>query len=407
MHVIFVEPSFPANQRQFVHALADVGAAVSAVGESSAAAMPDEIRRRLVHYEQVPSVCHEPSLLEAVRRIQSRGWIDRLEAVVEAHILPVARVREAAGIPGTTVETAWFCRDKPSMKEVLRRAGVPCAQSTAVGSREEAFAFARRAGYPVILKPRAGAGASGAERVDDDAMMEDAIRRHGIDRGQSIAAEEFIEGHEGFFDALCIDGEVVHEFISHYFPGVLEAMRTRWISPQIVTTNRIDLESYRDVRELGRHVIRSLGIGTSAVHMEWFFGPKGLKFSEIGCRPPGVGMWDLYCAANDMSLYREWALAITRGRTGDRASRRYAAGMIALRPDTDGRIAGYEGLADVHQRYGDAIIDAHFPPVGTATQGVEGGYMANAWVRLRHPDYDRLREILDDVGRTIRVRARP
>jgi hypothetical protein len=40
--------------------------------------------------------------------------------------------------------------------------------------------------------------------------------------------------------------------------------------------------------------------------MEWFFGPRGLKFSEIGCRPPGVGVWDLYCAANDFDLYREW-----------------------------------------------------------------------------------------------------
>jgi hypothetical protein len=31
--------------------------------------------------------------------------------------------------------------------------------------------------------------------------------------------------------------------------------------------------------------------------------------------------------------------------------------------------------------------------------------MANAWMRMRHPDYDALRGILDEVGRTIRVRA--
>jgi hypothetical protein len=42
--------------------------------------------------------------------------------------------------------------------------------------------------------------------------------------------------------------------------------------------------------------------------MEWFFGPKGLKFSEIGCRPPGVGVWDLYAAANEIDIYREWAM---------------------------------------------------------------------------------------------------
>jgi hypothetical protein len=139
--------------------------------------------------------------------------------------------------------------------------------------------------------------------------------------------------------------------------------------------------------------------------MEWFFGPKGLKFSEIGCRPPGVRMWDLYAAANGIDIYHEWAMAILHGRTSRRASREFAAGMITLRPDRDGTIAGYDGVEAIHERYGEWILDAHLPPEGTPTQPVEAGYMANAWIRMRHPDYDTLREILDDVGRTIRVHA--
>jgi hypothetical protein len=31
--------------------------------------------------------------------------------------------------------------------------------------------------------------------------------------------------------------------------------------------------------------------------------------------------------------------------------------------------------------------------------------MANAYVRMRHPDYDALRGMLDDVGRLIQVHA--
>ena len=98
---------------------------------------------------------------------------------------------------------------------------------------------------------------------------------------------------------------------------------------------------------MGQKVIEALGITTSPTHMEWFFGPKGLKFSEIGCRPPGVGVWDLYAAANDFDIYREWAMAIVHGRTGQPPSRRYAAGMINLRPDRDGRITAYEGVDEV------------------------------------------------------------
>src|SRR5438874_2479052 len=141
---------------------------------------------------------------------------------------------------------------------------------------------------------------------------------------------------------------------------------------------------------MGRRVIEALGIGTSATHMEWFASPKGLRFSEIGCRPPGVDVWVLYSAANDFDLYEEWAHAIAWGQPRRRASRRFAAGMIALRPDKDGRIVGYEGVDQVQAQVGEWLIDAHLPPSGTPTQPVEAGYKANAYVRLKHPDYDRL-----------------
>ena len=405
MHVIFVEPKFPFNQREFVRGLAAVGARVTGIGERPWEAIDDELRSWMVGYEQVRSVVHEPSLLEAVRRVQATSWVDRMEATVEAHIMPAAKVREAAGIPGTTVKTAYLCRDKPAMKEALREAGVPCAQSRGVASAQELRMFAAEVGYPIILKPRAGAGASGTQRVDNDRELESAIVDQGLDRGASVAAEEFIEGHEGFYDTISIGGRVVHEFISHYYPNVLEAMRTRWISPQIVTTNRVDAPGYNDLRRMGQKVIDALGITTSPTHMEWFFGPKGLKFSEIGCRPPGVGVWDLYAAANDFDIYREWAMAVVHGRPGQQTSRRYSAGMIALRPNRDGRISGYEGLDQVYQAYGDWIIDSHMPPPGSPTGGVEGGYMANAWIRMKHPDYDQLRRMLDLVGRTIKVLA--
>ena len=405
MHVLFVEPRFPYNQREFVRGLAAAGARVTGIGERPVESLDSELKSWLHGYEQVRTVVHEETLFEAVHRVQGREWVDRLEATVEAHILPVARVREAAGIPGTSFRTAWLCRDKPAMKEALRAAGVPTAMSRAVSSPQELRMFAAEIGFPLILKPRAGAGASGTTRVSNDRELESAIAEFGLDRGASVAAEEFVEGHEGFYDTISIDGRIVHEFISHYYPNVLEAMRSRWISPQIVTTNRVDAAGYSELKTMGQKVIEALGIGTSPTHMEWFFGPKGLRFSEIGCRPPGVGVWDLYAAANDFDIYREWAMAIVHGRPAQRPSRKYAAGMINLRPDGDGRIAGYEGRDEIERRYGDWIIDSHFPPPGSPTAGVEGGYMVNAWLRLRHPDYDTLRQMLDHVGKTLKVRA--
>jgi formate-dependent phosphoribosylglycinamide formyltransferase (GAR transformylase) len=406
VNVIFVEPAFPNNQREFVRGLAEVGANVIGIGERPVEWLDDELKGWMAHYHHVGSVTNVEWMVGAVKTIQRGAWVDRLEATIEAHTMSAAQVREACAIPGTSVRTAYLCRDKPSMKEVLREAGVPTAASTAADSAADVRAFAERVGYPLILKPRAGAGAAGTIRADGPADLERALGQYAAEGTSSIAVEEFVEGHEAFYDTLTINGEVTHDFISHYYPGVLEAMRTRWISPQFIATNRVESASdYREVRELGRRVIEVFGIGTSATHMEWFFGPRGLYFSEIGCRPPGVGAWDLYSAGNDMDLYREWAHGIVHGVPSQRPSRRYAAGIIALRPDRDGQIAGYEGLEAIQHRYGGAIIDAHLPPAGTPTQPVEAGYMANAYIRMRDPDYDRLRGMLDDVGRTVKVRA--
>jgi carbamoylphosphate synthase large subunit len=406
LDVVFLEPCFPANQREFVRALHAVGARVTGIGERPKDALDPALRRWLTHYEQIGNVTDEKQVERVVRWLQGRVRVDRLEAVVEAHVMCAAKVRERCGIPGTSVKTTYLCRDKPAMKDALRAAGIRCADSLGSANVEEIRAFAAKVGFPLIVKPRDGAGASGAARVDNGAELDRALLSLGVDRGRSVAVEEFITGHEGFYDTISIGGRVVHEFITHYYPNVLESMRTRWISPQCVTTNRVGASGYEELKVLGQRVVTALGVGTSATHMEFLVGPKGLFFSEIGCRPPGVRTWDLYAAANDFDIYREWAMAVVHGRPSQTLSRRYAAGIIALRPTQDGRIVGYEGIDEVHHRFGGAILDEYLPPPGTPTQGVDAGYMANAWIRMRHPDYDYLREMLDLVGRKVKVIAR-
>ncbi len=407
MDVIFVEPCFPANQREFVRALHAVGARVIGIGERPKSSLNDDLRHQLTHYEEIQNVTDAGALEHIVRKLQSHPGtnIQRLEAVVEAHVMAAAKVREACGIPGISVETTFLCRDKPAMKEALRQAGVPCAQSIGSSDPKEIKDFVERVGWPIIVKPRDAAGASGTYKCTNPGELNDALVACHVDKGRSVAIEEFIEGHEGFYDTITINGKVEHDFVSHYYPNVLEAMRTRWISPQFIATNRIDQPGYQQLREMGQKVIEALKITTSATHMEWFAGPKGLKFSEIGCRPPGVRAWDLYAAGNEIDIYREWAMAIVHGRTSQRLSRRFAAGIIALRPDRDGHISHYENREAIYEKFGGLIIDGHFPPPGSPTGGVDAGYMANAWLRVKHPDYDTLRTMLNLVGENLKVRA--
>jgi carbamoylphosphate synthase large subunit len=405
VNVVFVEPFFPPNQREFVRALAESGASVIGIGESPEHTLDDQLKSWMTHYHQVPTVIDVAIMTDAVRWVQDKVWVDRLETSIEAHTMATAQVRENCGIPGTSVRTAWLCRDKPSMKQALREVGVPTAASTAADSAQQVYDFADAVGYPLILKPRSGAGAQDTTRVDNRVELDAALGAFGADTA-SIAVEEFVEGHEGFYDTLSVNGRPELDFVCHYYPNVLDAMRTRWISPQFVSTNRVDsVDEYQQLREMGYRVNEALGIGTSATHMEWFFGPKGLRFSEIGARPPGVGAWDLYSAGNDLDIYRQWANAIVHGGVDAKPSRRFASGIVALRPDRDGQISGYSGVDEIAARHNEWVIDAHLPNPGTPTQSVAAGYMANAYVRMRHPDFDVLRSMLDEVGQTVHVYA--
>ncbi|MCK6511411.1 ATP-grasp domain-containing protein [Myxococcota bacterium] len=408
MHIIFLAPHFPSNQRQFVRALAGIGARVSGIGETPLSHLDHEIKGWLYGYEQVPSVGNEEAVYQAVRRIQDRGpWVDRFEATIESHMLLAARVRERAKIPGISSETINLCRDKFQMKQFLRARGVPCARNAAVNNAEKAWLFVKETGYPVILKPRDGAGAHATYRIDNAEQLKQALAETGLSNSQNafFTMEEFIEGHEGFYDTLTCNGQVIFDGICHYYPNVLEAMRTRWISPQIVLTNRIDSPGYQPLRQFGERVIDLFQLGTTATHMEWFVGDKGLTFSEIGARPPGCRLWDLYNYANDFDLYTEWARALMFGQASPQPSRRFSAGLISLRPSQDGHVAGYSGREEMFAKYNPWILAAHFPPEGSATSPVGAGYLAHAWVWVRHPDYDACRAMLDDIGQTVKMWA--
>ena len=121
--------------------------------------------------------------------------------------------------------------------------------------------------------------------------------------------------------------------------------------------------------------------------------------------PPGVRAWDLYSAGNDIDVYRAWANAITHGGPARHRRAGTRPGSSRSAPSGTARSRATTGSRSSRRQFGEWVIDAHLPPPGTPTQPVEAGYMANACVRMRHPDFDALRGMLDNVGRTLHVYA--
>ena len=405
MHVLFLAPDTHVYNHGFVRGLKGLGAKVSAIGPAGAEQLPPSIKHLLDGYRACPNVLDTAAMQKAASELAKPGF-ERIETIDEPLVEAAAALREHFGVPGLSLATAKLCRDKVAMKEFLRQHDVPCAQSQSVTAPAQALEFAERVGYPLIAKPIAGFGSLATFRCDDRQQLESALQRLKPREGHAVALEEFIEGHEGFFDTMCDGDGVRHEFASHYFPGCLEASLHRWISPQIAVTNRVEQGGYEELRLMNRKVTDALALRNCATHMEWFFGPKGLKFGEIGARPAGEKIWDMYGVGNEFDVYREWALAILGQPGRERPSRRYAVGSIQIRPSKDGVYTGHRGLEEAFQRCGAFLYEHALPKAGDRTKGLDRGWLVNTWFRLKHEDYDELRRLMTFLGETVRADAR-
>ncbi|MFX9027528.1 ATP-grasp domain-containing protein, partial [Acinetobacter baumannii] len=85
-------------------------------------------------------------------------------------------------------------RDKQLMKERVAAAGLRVPRSTRVKTEREVRAAAEQIGFPLILKPIAGAGSADTYAVRTQAELEAAISAmRGI---PEASCEEYVEGEE-------------------------------------------------------------------------------------------------------------------------------------------------------------------------------------------------------------------
>ena len=399
MNVIFVEPFFPQNQRRFVAALAGVGANVIGVGEYDEHELGDELRGQLAAYYKVSNVTDEAQLNAAVEWAQSHDLGG--PARVNDRVAPDDRGPGAGGprdpryvgaddlaVPGQAVDEGGAARGRGADGRVDRRHTV-----------DQAVAFANAIGFPLILKPRGGAGAQGTTRVDSMAELHQAlvgVRRRRLDRDRGVRrGPRGLLRHDRRSTATSpTTGSPTTTPTCSRRCGTAGSRRSS--SPPTGSRLLVLRRGPRDGRAgdrgaRDRHVGDPHGVVLRA---------QGAALLRDRLPPARRRRWDLYSAANDVDVYREWAHAIVHGSTERPLSRAYSAGIVALRPDQDGQIRATP--ASTRSSNG-TVSGSSTPtcPTGTGTQPVEAGYMANAWVRMRHPDYDTARGMLDDVGRTI------
>ena len=401
MRVVFLSPRYPPEMRQFTRGLAEVGAEVLGVGDGS----PDpELRRYLSGYLEVPSLLDEEDLIARVLHWLRGHKVDRVLANWEPLVMTAARLTERLGLPGMTVDTVRGFRDKQLMKDRVAAAGLRVPRAQRVHSIADVWSALEVTGYPAIIKPISGAGSADTYKVESrDAMARILPQMRHV---AEAICEEFIAGEEYTYDTVCIAGTPVYESVTQYLPNALEMRSQEWVSPIMLSVRDLEQPQVRAGIELGRGVLRALGMGDGMTHMEWFRTPSGeVVFGEIACRPGGACVVDLMNYTSDIDLFREWARVATFQRFEATTERKYNVGIVFKRAHGQGRIRGITGLTEFYERYRPYIVEDTLLRPGAERRDWKATLLSDGYLVFRHPDMAAAREMAIAAATTVQLYA--
>ena len=406
MDVVFLNPSFPSEMQDFCRALAQVGAGVIAVGEGPFEAQSEKVRRAVSAWIQVPRLLDEDDLVARVAaRLEGRS-IDRVETCWEPLVMAAARLREELGAPGMDTERVVGFRDKQVMKDRLTAAGLRVPASVRVRTVTEVQAAAAEIGFPLILKPIAGAGSADTYRVNDRADLDRAVEA--MAHVEEASCEEFIEGREFTYDTICVDGQPVFENVSQYLPRPLAARTDHDCSPIILTYRDLTRPELAEGVEFGRRCLAALGMGSGFTHMEWYRTSAGeVVFGEIGCRPGGARLVDQMNFGSDADHFVTWANAVCHGRREDPPPKKFCTAIVFKRAHGEGTIRSVEGLDDFLRRHGEHVAMEELLKPGQHRRDWRQTLLSDGAVIVRHPDPEVTLRLAREVGEHVHLHASP
>jgi hypothetical protein len=398
----FVAPYLLDATSRFVEAAARLpGVELAVVTCEPEDHVPAELRRRLAAYWRIYDALDSGQIAGAVEGLGAQlGPVNRLLAVVEQLQVPVAQVREHLGIAGIDVATAHNFRDKAQMKSVLRAAGVPCARHRLADSASAAAAFAEEVGFPLVVKPPAGAGAKSTFRLDDADDLRVWLHTAPPAPDRLALLEEFLTGNEGSYDSVMTDGQIVWDSISSYLPTPLEVLRNPWIQWMVLLPRDIDGPDYDGIRAIAPPALRALGLQSGLTHMEWFQRPDGtVAVSEVAVRPPGAQITSMLCYAHDFDLYGAWAQLMVHGSFAP-PERSWSVGTVFLRGQGTGHVLAVHGIGGLPREVGSIVVESRLPKPGQLSSG---SYEGDGYIIVRHPDTAVVTDAMRQLVTSVRV----
>jgi len=310
MNFIFISPNFPHTYWQFCACLHKNGINVLGIGDAPYDDLESPLRSALTEYYRVGSLENYDEVYRAAAYFAFRyGRIDWIESMNEYWLEQDARLREDFNVTtGIRPDRIGFIKEKSLMKQLYLEAGIPTARQAAVSDRKAGRAFIEKVGYPVIVKPNIGVGATNTWKLENDKDFDafyDDLPEY------PYVMEEFIEGIICSYDAI----------VDSACEPLFESM-TVWPPVMDIVNKDLDLMYYtcpevpETLRTLGRKTVKEFGVDRRFVHLEFFRLTKARKglgkagdFAalEVNMRPAGGYTPDMMNFAHSTNVYKIYA----------------------------------------------------------------------------------------------------
>ena len=292
---IFISPNFPTNYWQFCRELKNNGMNVLGIGDQPYDELKPELKASLNEYYKVGSLENYDEVYRAVAFFAFKyGRIDWLESNNEYWLERDAALRTDFHITsGFQTEDMPRIKYKSKMKEYYQKAGIATARYHMVDDFEGCKKFIDEVGYPVVVKPDNGVGASDTHKLSDDEELRAFLTYKSAHHADvSYIMEEFVHAEVNSYDAI-IDGSG---------NPIFEAGNVSPMSIMDIVNNDDNSIYYiikdlpDDTRAAGRAAVKSFGVKSRFVHFEFFrmtedqasMGQKGqIVALEVNMRPCG------------------------------------------------------------------------------------------------------------------------
>ncbi len=354
---VFISPNFPTSYWKFCAELKNNGLRVLGIGDCPYDELTQDLRESLHEYYKVSNLENFDEVFKAVAFFTYKyGKIDWLESNNEYWLERDARLRTEFNITsGFKSHQIDYIKRKSAMKNYYAKAGIPTARYHLVHGYEDAAEFAHLVGYPVVVKPDNGVGASQTYRLNSDDELHFFID-HMDD--QIYIMEEFVNGYVRTYDAI----------IDSQGNSIFEAGNVTPLSIMDVVNDQCESIYYivkelpEAVKDVGQRTVKAFGVRSRFVHLEYFvlnadqegLGKKGdIIGLEVNMRPAGGFTPDMYNFAYETDVYKIWADMIAFDKsTVDQNKPRHNCAFIGRR---DGKRYKLDDEA-VRYKYGPGMM---------------------------------------------------